>query len=292
MKKETILLVDDNAQNIDVLVELLNDYELLVSLNALNAFELLKKNSVDLILLDIMMPDMDGIEMASHLKNDITTEKIPILFISAKHDEKSIENGFRAGGLDYITKPFKPLELRARVKTHLKLYKSLQQLEYIANYDYLSGAKNRRSFFREAKEYLEKTPAEELFAVMIDIDKFKRVNDTYGHGVGDIVIKILSKNIESHISSDMLYARIGGEEFAILINSNSSKSVFEWVESLRMLVEKIEIPAEEGVIQISISCGISQRSSKEQTIDSLLDKADFSLYGAKEGGRNRVVFRV
>jgi len=289
---QTILVVDDNPHNIDILVELLEDYNVLVSLNARNALSLLKSNSVDLILLDIMMPEMDGISMAKIVKSHVKSKDIPILFLTAKDDDESIESGFEAGGVDFILKPFKPRALLSRVKTHLKLYSQIQALEYAANFDYLSGARNRRSFFKLSTAYLEENTIENIFAVMIDIDKFKNVNDTYGHSVGDEVIKALSVLIFSSIDDDMLFARMGGEEFVVLLQSKDKTSVEKWTETLRLHVEALEISSDKGTIHISISCGIAQYSDKTSSIDMLLDKADQGLYEAKEGGRNRTIFRL
>jgi len=287
----TILIVDDNPQNIDILVELLSDYELLVSLSAINALELIEENQIDLILLDVMMPDMDGLEMASILKNNKKFEAIPILFISAKQDDKSIERGFKIGAQDYIAKPFKPLELRARIKTHLKLYDLIQELDYSANYDFLSGAKNRRSFFIEADDYFYK-PINNLFAIMLDIDRFKYINDTYGHAIGDEVIKNLSTNVKEELYKDMLFARIGGEEFAILVKHLPYDTIFTWVESLREKINKQEMNIDGVIINYSISCGISKYDNSMKNIDYLLNEADIALYEAKNSGRNKTIFRI
>lgn len=285
-----ILIVDDNPQNIDILVELLNEYELLVSLNAKNALELLNENKIDLILLDIMMPDMDGLEMAEIIKNNPKLKDIPILFISAKQDEESIEKGFKIGGQDYITKPFKPLELCARVKTHLNLYDSMKKLDYAANYDFLSGARNRRSFFEISKEYF---PNDNLFAVMLDIDKFKSINDTYGHSIGDIVIKRLSDTIKEHINDDsMLFARMGGEEFAILCLCDCKDKIFEWTDNLRKNIDSLPVQTDEGILTFSISCGIAKYEEDMKSVDYLLNEADIALYEAKNTGRNRTIFRI
>lgn len=291
-RMQTILVVDDNPNNIDIIVELLSHYNILVSLDAQNALSLLKSNNVDLILLDIMMPVMDGIAMAKILKSQSETKNIPILFLTARNDDESIEEGFKVGGSDFIIKPFRPRELLARVKTHLQMYMQLQELEYSANFDYLSGARNRRSFFKLAKNYLDEASVGTLFAIMIDIDKFKNVNDTYGHSVGDFVIKALSDTISSFLNDTMLFARMGGEEFVILIKETQKEFVQNWVETLRLHVEKLKIETEGQTVSFTISCGVAQFQDSNQPIDALLDRADQGLYEAKENGRNRVIFRV
>ena len=150
-QKPIVLAVDDNPLHLDILVDLLNEYEVLVSLNAKNGLKLLKEYDVDLILLDIMMPQMNGIEMAHILKSQIHTQDIPILFLSANNDEESVEDGLDAGAVDYVIKPFRPKELLARVKTHLKMSAMDKEIQQLAFFDYLSGARNRRSFFEHAK---------------------------------------------------------------------------------------------------------------------------------------------
>lgn len=128
MAKATILCVDDTQSNIDVLIELLKDYDLIVSLDAMNAFEMLQRTPVDLILLDVMMPGVDGFELCRLIKSDAALSEIPVLFLTAKADEASIEKGYELGAVDYVTKPFKPKELIARVKTHLQLHTLVQNL--------------------------------------------------------------------------------------------------------------------------------------------------------------------
>jgi len=287
----TTLVVDDNANNIDILVALLNEYNVLVSLNATNAMALTKDNNIDLILLDIMMPEVDGIEMAQQLKKNSESKNIPILFLTAKGDDESIEKCFDAGGADFITKPFSPRALLARVKTHLKMYEQLKELEHIANYDYLSGAYNRRSFFERSSDYLSEAKRGEVFAVMIDIDKFKNINDIYGHSVGDSVIKLLSKTVQDLLDDGMLFARVGGEEFVVLTRKSNKQSIVIWVENIRQAIENLEVIVNGQIVQFSISCGISEFKEDTKSIDELLDIADQGLYEAKETGRNKVVFR-
>ncbi|MCK5687552.1 response regulator, partial [bacterium] len=148
----TILIVDDTKDNINILLSLLDDFDLLVALNGKKALSLIQKHDVDLILLDIMMPDMDGYEVCQKLKSQEETKDIPILFITAKTDEKSIEKAFESGGMDFVTKPFKPKELLARVKIQLELRKTLKALEFAATRDSMTGIYNRREFFIRGKQ--------------------------------------------------------------------------------------------------------------------------------------------
>ena len=178
-KTKTILIVDDTKTNIDILLELLSDnYDVLVALNGKSAIEIVKEDKIDLILLDIMMPEMDGFEVCEILKADTKLQDIPIVFITANVDEDSIERAYEIGGADYVTKPFRPRELLARVKLQLENKCLLEELRFIASYDEMTGIYNRREFFRLSKAEFKKNK-KDLSAVMIDIDKFKNVNDTY-----------------------------------------------------------------------------------------------------------------
>ncbi len=286
---QKILIVDDNPVNIDVLVDLLDEYELHVSLNGANALALLQEQEIDLILLDVMMPEMDGFDVAAHLKNDPALKDIPILFLTAKEDDESIEKAFALGAADYLVKPFRPRELRARVATHLKLAEQFKALHYAANFDYLSGARNRRSFFEAITRYVTDDFLGRLFAVMIDIDRFKGINDRYGHASGDRVIKALSAVVQEQMDDEALFARMGGEEFAVILLGDCDDAL-AWSEALRRKIEQCEI--DNGAIRFSISCGISCWSERGMSVDQLLDTADKALYEAKESGRNRVIFRI
>jgi len=291
-QKHTVLIVDDTKSNIDILLELLGqEYDILVSLDGENALNIIENESIDLILLDIMMPEMDGYEVCRILKGQANTEDIPIIFITAKTDEDSIEMAYEVGGIDYVTKPFKPRELTARVKTQLKLMDTLHHLDRMASYDEMTGIYNRRKFFELAMEQFE-TIKKRLFVVMIDIDKFKNINDMYGHPFGDKVIKIITKTISKYLNEDAIFGRIGGEEFAILCSLESKELIIALIEKIRFEFEKLDILTESNeIVKCTISEGIAERTENINSLDTLLKEADIALYRAKGEGRNRVVFR-
>ena len=289
--KPTVLVVDDTETNIDILLDLLNDYDVIVAISGQSALEVALEEKPDLILLDIMMPVMDGYEVCEKLKSDEITKDIPVVFITAKTDEDSIERAYEVGGIDYVTKPFKPRELLARVKTQIKIKELISSLDYMASYDSMTGVYNRRKFFELASGKLTNSK-NNLYAVMIDIDKFKNINDTYGHDVGDIVIKTIAQTINDSISKDSIFGRMGGEEFAILCNKNSKDEIIQKIELLRELIENTEVVLNDGnIVKCTISNGIAKADEDTNTLDSLLKSADIALYEAKGNGRNRVVFR-
>ena len=291
-EKRTILIVDDTETNIDILLELLGEsYDILVSLDGEGALEIVKEDKVDLILLDIMMPDLDGYEVCRRLKSASYSKDVPVIFITAKVDEDSIEKAYEVGGMDYVTKPFKPRELLARVKTQIRLSALVNHLEFIASYDEMTGIYNRRKFFSLATQMFE-TAKENLYAIMIDIDKFKNINDTYGHPVGDEVIKAVTSAIAKNIGSDVIFGRIGGEEFAIICKSGSRDFVIKTMEIIREAVQALKtITSENEIVSCTISQGVSYADDGITTLDELLKEADVALYEAKGSGRNRVIFR-
>lgn len=291
-KRSTILIVDDTETNIDILLSLLSDtYDILVSLDGKSALEILETEAIDLILLDIMMPNMDGFEVCRILKNQSSTEDIPIVFITAKSDEESIAKAFEVGGIDYIAKPFKPLELLARVKTQLKLKNLVEHLEFIASHDEMTGVYNRRKFFSAATEAFG-IVQRNMYAIMIDIDKFKAINDTYGHSFGDEVIKAVARNILQNILEGSIFGRIGGEEFAVLCHSDSEEIIVENLEKIRASVENLSLISDKGnEVSFTISAGMAKSNKNVNTLDLLLKEADHTLYEAKGSGRNKAIFR-
>lgn len=290
--KPTILIVDDTKTNIDILLELLHDkYDLIVSLDGKSAIQTVKEDSIDLILLDIMMPYMNGYEVCEIIKSDENAKDIPIIFITAKTDENSIEKAYEVGGADYVTKPFKPRELIARIKTQLNLKFLIEELENLASYDQMTGIFNRRKFFEVAKKRFEEY-SENLYAVMIDIDKFKLVNDTYGHSMGDKVIKEVVTTIAKHLDDDFIFARLGGEEFAIICCFDSLDAITKQLEIIRKSVSSLKLVSELGdVVECSISIGFSKKSDDTTSLDNLLKEADIALYDAKGSGRDKTIFR-
>lgn len=287
-----ILAVDDTKTNISILLELLGeDYDIVPATSGAKALEIVKKIQIDLILLDIMMPEMDGYEVCKILKSEEKTKDIPILFITAKVDEESIVDAFKVGGVDYVTKPFQPFELIARIQTHLKLSDTLKSLEFLATRDSMTGILNRRKFF-ELGEAKFKNNKNNLYVVMVDIDKFKAINDTYGHAIGDEVIKVVAKSIEDKLPNGAIFGRIGGEEFAIILDTLMCTDIDSTIEAIRSSVESLAVISYgDEIINITISQGVAKASPDSECLDIVLKDADEALYEAKNSGRNRSVFR-
>lgn len=284
-----ILAVDDKVENLDILSDLLSEYDVRDVTDAKSALMILEMVPVDLILLDIMMPGIDGFELCRMIQENAHTQAIPIIFISAMSDEKAIEKAFEAGGKDYVTKPFRPRELLARVKTQLDMKFLVERLHFLAFHDALTGIYNRRRFFDLGTALFDERC--DLHAALIDIDHFKQVNDTYSHAVGDEVLRQITATIAERLPPEATFGRLGGEEFAILVPGQQTEVLVRTLESICKAVAALAISAHNAVVRCTISCGVAARDPTTSSIDELLHNADLELYEAKCSGRDRVLLR-
>ncbi|WP_025209478.1 diguanylate cyclase [Hippea sp. KM1] len=255
---------------------------------------LLEGVKVDTILLDINLPGASGFEVAKALKDDSRFSWIPIIGITATKGEEGIETmkkAFESGVDDFLTKPYSMVEFYARIKANIHRGKLVEQLKEEAELDFLTKLYNRRLMFRFLKHHIElsRRNNEELSFLMIDIDKFKVVNDTYGHQTGDEVLKELANIIRANIRKTDIACRFGGEEFSVLLIDTSLKDACGVAEKIREATEKTTIDIEGSQIRITISIGVSSLKEKDD-INSLIKRADDALYKAKEAGRNRSFF--
>ena len=297
-----ILIVDDVEDNLEILGDLLtfDGYNVQTALSGQEALEKVQESHPDLILLDILMPGMDGFEVCTALKADESTKDIPVVFVSSMTDIDSKVNGFKVGGVDYINKPFQHAEILVRVNTHitmLRLRKHLEEknieLERLANTDYLTNLYNRRRFFHAAEEEFANSAAsgKPISVTLIDLDYFKQVNDTYGHLVGDSVLIHIAQLIRSQCRVSDVAARYGGEEFVILHPTISRYDAYLIVERIRKGVEATPFIHNSNPIDVTISAGVVDTLVCKgcMRIDDVLAKADIALYRAKDVGRNQVV---
>ena len=292
MINNTILIIDDTVTNLDILSELLDDYDVIEATNGMDALDIVANEKIDLILLDIMMADMDGYEVCEKLQSNPDTKDIPIIFITAKTDENSIKKAYDIGGSDYVTKPFLPKELLAKVKKELQIKELIQELQLLASTDPMTKLYNRRYFFKISQHSFDllKREKQNLSIIMLDIDKFKNINDTYGHSIGDEVIVHLANQIIMHQRKSDISARFGGEEFVILLPNTSLYGANIVAENLRKSVEESQININKNrTIQYTISLGVVQIDiQNNQTVENGIQEADNLLYKAKNNGRNKV----
>jgi diguanylate cyclase (GGDEF)-like protein len=295
MREKTILIVDDTVENLDILTELLSEYDTIDVLSGLEALEVAKSEKVDLILLDIMMPNMDGYEVCKRLKSNHKTKDIPIIFITAKSDEESIEMAYEVGGADYVTKPFLPKEIKARIKKELKIQDMMNELKLMASTDPMTKLYNRRYFSNISTHTLDLAKREklDLSIIMFDIDNFKKINDTYGHKAGDeVIIALANKLIETKRKSD-ISCRFGGEEFVALLPNTSIEGAKTLANKIREVIENYEVISEDKKIKFTISLGVSKVDvENENSIEEALKRADDALYEAKNSGKNRVCVKL
>ena len=293
-KKPTILVVDDMTTTLLLLHDLLKDtYEVKIAKSGTKALEILESpNDIDLILLDIEMPDINGYDVCKRIKNNETIKNIPIIFITGRTSQEDEEYGLNLGAIDYITKPFNKAIVKLRIKNYLDLKIKNDMLEKLSMYDGLTNIRNRRFF----DETFEKTFSEikrdkkSLAVLMIDIDFFKPYNDNYGHGQGDETLKKVAKALEKTIkrASDFV-ARYGGEEFVILLKDINKDGVEAVANNLLNAIRELKITHEFSKIEnyVTVSIGVSYyNSSSDITKLELLLKADETLYNVKNSGRN------
>jgi two-component system cell cycle response regulator len=270
--------------------------------NGKRAVELLKKQFFPIVLTDWMMPEMDGLELCRAIREDTDNGYVFIILLTAKDSKDDLVTGLGAGADDYLTKPVDHLELMARLKTAkriLELERSLkranEEIKALSETDPLTGSYNRGYLnehlpveIKRARRY-----GRALSLCLCDIDHFKRVNDTYGHQAGDLVLKSFARMIRSSIRKDLDWVvRYGGEEFLIVLPETDLMGACVVAERIRKRVSESGLPAGERMVSITASFGVSgldETAPDEQVSgEEIIRRADEHLYRAKEGGRNRV----
>ncbi len=281
-KKAHILVVDDNPGDIDILLELLQGYDVRTATDGASALESVAMEKPDLILLDINMPDMDGFEVCRQLKANEDTQDIPILFLSSRNDVDNIVKGFKLGGADYVTKPYLPQEMIARIQTHLQLSETISALNRLVYVDHLSGIANRRSFFTKAPKLFEDATKRHipLHLFMIDMDNFKQINDTYGHSIGDKVIQGLTECVQKSVSKVDMFARLGGDEFVLILTGISAHQAHQQLKQLMLNVQEASLSTISSA-KVTISIGMVSKKEQDNNIEDLLIRADARLYKSK-----------
>lgn len=295
--RSTILIVDDIPSNIRVLGESLKaDYKIRLATDGEKALKIAKSSSPpDLILLDVVMPNMDGYEVCRRLKENVTTKNIPIIFITSMDEEDDETKGLAFGAVDYIIKPFSLAIVKARVKTHLELKRHRDILEALSTLDGLTGIPNRRRFDEILKiEWMRaRRESTSMSLIMVDIDHFKLYNDNYGHIEGDDCLKKVAQCLSCAVSRPADFvARYGGEEFGIILPMTDAEGAENVANILLQHVVKLQIPHACSPVtgRITISLGVATLiPDREMSQVVLVEKADKCLYAAKEAGRNRFI---
>lgn len=295
--QETVLIVDDERFTIGVLLEVLEDtYHTVIARNGEQALKRARSDTPpDLILLDIVMPGMDGFEVCRQLKADEATQDIPILFVTAMDEVGDEAQGLALGAIDYITKPISPSLVKLRVANHLKLKRQNDLLRNLATRDGLTGIPNRRRF----DGYLEQVWARAIHArspvtaILMDIDFFKLYNDGHGHAAGDDCLRQVAEALHGAVDRGThLVARYGGEEFVALLPDTGPQEAERIGENLRRAVADLGLPHGHSQVAPYVTVSLGAFSLLPETgarAAALVQKADENLYGAKALGRNRLV---
>lgn len=290
----TVLVVDDTPANLSLMSSLLKDtYKVKVANGGERALEIAQSDTPpDLILLDIMMPGMDGYEVCRRLKAQDSTKDIPIIFITAMADVENESMGFALGAVDYISKPFNKTVVKARIRVHMQLKRQSRLLENLVFLDALTEIPNRRALEQSfAQEWARSLRAgQPLSYILIDIDLFKQYNDHYGHGSGDECLARVAKALHGCVQrpGDCL-GRYGGEEFAAILANTDLDQALQVAQNLHTSVAGLHIPhAHSGVAtQITVSIGVATtKPVTDQNMLMLSEAADSMLYAAKHAGKN------
>lgn len=298
--EDIVLVIDDDRTNIEIIINTL-EQEGLTIISARNGEMGIKRAlfaQPDLILLDVMMPGIDGFETCRRLKVEPATQAIPILFMTALNEEDQKVKGFDVGGVDYITKPVGQREVLARVKTHLNLQRKQKLLERLAAIDGLTEIPNRRQFEQVIEQEWQRGQRHQspLTVIMIDIDYFKKFNDFYGHTFGDDCLRKVAQTLAHSMNraSDFV-ARYGGEEFAVILPDTPHEFALNIANHLRKKVESLRIRHSTSQVSeyVSLSLGVATLIPTPQISPRyLIEKADQALYHAKAEGRNQVKGQV
>ncbi|MDD2364755.1 MAG: diguanylate cyclase [Desulfuromonadaceae bacterium] len=300
----SVLIIDDSVTVREQIIRTLESFSLFSRYyeaeDGLEGFKKLLSSPVDIILCDLEMPRIDGFKFLSMLKARPDLQDMPVIILTGMNDRDRKIKGLGQGASDYITKPFDPEELVARVKIHLKIKKLQDDLKRtnellleLSNTDHLTGLFNRRYMMEALDKEVHRSIRKggTLAMIMLDIDHFKRVNDTYGHLQGDVVLQKVAQQLQKELRSYDCAARYGGEEFVAILPDSSLKEAVFVADRIRLAVQGAKFNGELDKLTLTVSLGVAVFSKDSApTVDAFIKYADDALYRAKEKGRNRVEF--
>ncbi len=297
MEKDTILVVDDSDIICSIIKGILETPTLHIDIahSGEEGIILAKKLCPTLILLDIIMNGIDGYETCRILKDSDITKDIPVIFITGNNDSESVLKGFEVGAADYVSKPFIPEELKARVKVHMQNIKIqrelqflMQELKEMAVTDYLTKLYNRRYFMDQLQLFVTQYNLN-IFLILFDIDNFKKINDTYGHNAGDMVLVGISNILKLLLREEDILSRWGGEEFMICLPEVTEDIAIDHANKLRREVSKYNFSCENYNFRCTITGGIIQYD-RSISPEKNFTNVDQALYLGKSSGKNRCIY--
>ena len=292
--KIKVLVVDDSKTFLEQIKALLRRYrfQALTALNGEEALKLLEENrDIKIVLTDYLMPKINGLELTKRIRKEFTKDEISIIIVSNDLSRKIPAKFLKYGANDFIYKGFSNEEFFARINSNIEILELFDELKNKANKDYLTGMYNRRYLFDSGKKLYEeyKNKSKSFAVALIDIDKFKNINDTYGHNMGDIAIKEVAIILNKYVDKDALISRMGGEEFCMFIYDKKEEEVKNLLEQIRVGFEKNEIQVGDFKLEFTVSIGCSLEYG--ESLDEMIQKADIGLYDTKNSGRNKVRYR-
>jgi len=297
--QQRVLVIDDEKINLKVISDILReDVEVILAVNGEQGIRKAIELQPDLILLDVLMPGMDGYDTMARLRHDVRTSAIPVIFITALNDSSHEERALLMGACDYIQKPLYTNIVQARVRLHLQLTKQRKLLEELANIDPLTSLANRRKYedvisseWQSAIEHQEC-----LSLLVIDIDNFKHFNDCYGHATGDKVLKQVASVLAMQVSpGEGLVARYGGEEFVVLLPRFSQQEATKVAHQCMLEIERLNLSYHHGGETGQVTVSVGGATCYPQSSDLLcefFDCADNKLVQAKNTGKNKILWDV
>lgn len=245
---------------------------------------------ISLVLTDYHMPVMNGLELTGEIRKKYMKNDLSIIVISGDDDDETTALFLKNGANDYIKKPFSKEEFSCRINNSIEALENIHEITNNAERDFLTGLYNRRHFFTNASKYFEdaKENSEHFAIAMIDIDHFKKINDTYGHDAGDRAIVHLADILRTNVSNEDIVARFGGEEFGILLKSVSTKQALDIFERIRQNVQSSKTKGNNNE-EINYTISIGLVTTNDESLDASINEADMLLYNAKQSGRNQIV---
>ena len=295
-QQHTVLVADDSMPMRNQYKSMLENlfFKVVTVAHGEEALNYLQVNpNISLVVTDYNMPVIDGLELTKELRKEHDKNDLPIIAVSSSEDEEVLALFLKNGANDYIKKPFSKEEFYCRIDNTIEAYENIQTILNSANRDFLTGLYNRRYFFAHIDEYIKKAQEEYLglYIAMLDIDNFKRINDTYGHDDGDKAIVGLSEILRTNTKPQDLVARFGGEEFCVALLVENDEIAFGVFERIRRNVEEFSFTAHNGEsVSFTVSIGLTKYEADEG-INEAINQADMNLYEAKNSGKNQVVFK-
>ncbi|MGM0623991.1 MAG: diguanylate cyclase, partial [Campylobacterota bacterium] len=292
-RRHKVLVVDDSQMQRRRIVKLLKN-QMFAVIEAVDGEDALEKvrfeGDIPMVITDYNMPKMDGFELTLALRELYDKNQMAIIAVSSDESQLVSSKFLKYGATDFLKKPFSAEEFNCRVNNTIENLENIETIQNMANKDYMTGCFNRRYFFEKVEPmYAKNKETNQAMAIaMLDIDKFKNVNDTYGHDVGDDVIIALAHKLQDSIKGSDMVARFGGEEFCVVLQDIGSESAFDIFERLRYEIGTMEIDiGKQQPLHFTVSIGVT--TAFADTLDEAINQADMLLYKAKTGGRNKVV---